>query len=350
MRHRTSLVAPARPGRRTVVLGAVASLCGCAVRLEDDAPPIPLIPTREPVPAEEALLWLLADCRRLSAAGPAGAGSGTTPGTETGTPRPDVYDEQVSVLRSALHRAGVPIETLDETIADATTPSTGTGTATPSAPEAGAATAPSTTTPAAPSTPAGATPQPSAALDRIEDVRRCGPGMFPIVMSLLSQRWAAVVLAGDPLPEPMVEDRSARIWRFPALARGFALLSQPGVYGLEVVSAQLSGDARAAALVALDTVRRLGREQDIRAGGSTPPPEIGYALPTPVDSEESAAALASLVLGTLTEGYGGLLPTITGSAQQDTARDVVTWIGSVVALGADWGLAPQPFPGIRAEA
>ena len=306
------------------------ALAGCAVRLEDDAPAIPLVPTREPVPAEDALLWLLADCRQLSMAGAS-----------------TVYEEQVAVLRSALHRAGIPIETLDETIAGATGspgPPSATGTTTTGPGDTDeTATLPED----APSTQTEPQTWPGAALDRIEELRQCGPGLFPVVMSLLAQRWAAVTTAEDPLPEPLIEDGSTRIWRFPALAREFAALTQPAIYGLEIVSAQSRGDSREVAEAGLSTVRLLAREQDIRAGGTTPAPDIGYPLPFPVDSEESAAALAKHVLGSLVEGYGALLPTVTGSAQEDTARDVVTWIGSVTALGEVWGLTPQAFPSIR---
>lgn len=343
------------------MLGAVAlvsgAFTGCSVRLEDDAPAIPLVPTREQIPAEDALLWLLADCRHLSLGGTS-----------------EVYEDQVAVLRSALHRAGIPLETLDDAIAGATPPpaeteppagdptttepiTTEPTTTEPTTTEP-TTTEPTTTGPGATerTTPVGAdTPTPAAtpstwpgaALDRLEELRQCGPGLFPLVMSLLAQRWAAVTAAGDPLPEPLVEDGSTRIWRFPALAREYAVLTQPAIYGLEVVSAQSRGDAREAALTGLSTVRLLAREQATRAGGTTPPPEIGYPLPLPVDSQESAAALARHVLGTLVEGYGALLPTLTGSAQDDTARDVVTWIGSVAVVGEQWGLTPQAFPGIQ---
>ncbi|KAB7746008.1 DUF4439 domain-containing protein [Nostocoides sp. F2B08] len=348
MRRSASPVVPGRPGRRSVVLGVAGlltgSLAGCSVRLEDDAPAIPLVPTRESVPAENALLWLLADSRRLSL-----------------STRSAVYQEQVAVLRSALHRAGIPIETLDGAIAGAggSTSATETPAAQPSATRPSAAQTSATQTSATQTSatqtsatltsasPSASAPpaSPGAALDRIEELRRCGPGVFPVVMSLLAQRWAAVTIAGEPLPEPMLEEGSGRIWRYPALAREFAVLTQPAVYALEVVSAQSRDDSREVAIEALSTLRLLAREQDVRAAGTTPPPDLGYALPFRVDSEESAAALARHVLATLLSGYGALLSTVTGSAQEDAARDVVTWIGSVSWLGQAWGLAPQAFPG-----
>ena len=344
MRAPAPPVAPPRPGRRSVLAGALALgallLPGCGVRLEDDAPAIPLIPTRPPIPAETALLWLLADCERLSAA----TAMATPP--EPGFEPSAVYAEQAAVLRSALHRAGIPGTTLDETLAAAAAPPTAAPASTPASSAAPTTSMPTTVTPTtavSAETPAG----PAAALDRIEDLSGCGPGLFPLVMSLLAQRWAAVTLASDTLPMALVAGHSQRIWRFPGLARAFAELTGPAVYGLEVVAAQVAAGSRDSAESALGSLRLLAREQDARAGGSTPPPAVGYPLPFPVDSEESAAALATEVLGTLADGYGGLLPTVTGSAQEDTARDVVTWLGSAAALGAGWGLPLQAFPGTR---
>ena len=48
--------------RRTLLVAAVGTLAlpaaGCGIRLEDDAPRLPLVPTRTPVPAEAALVGL----------------------------------------------------------------------------------------------------------------------------------------------------------------------------------------------------------------------------------------------------------------------------------------------------
>src|SRR5690606_8214064 len=64
---------PSPPARRALLSGALGvaglALSGCGIRLEDSAPEIPFIPTREPIPAEPALLWLLQDCRGLAFSG-----------------------------------------------------------------------------------------------------------------------------------------------------------------------------------------------------------------------------------------------------------------------------------------
>src|SRR5690606_7172588 len=125
-----------RLGRRVLLGGALGAgalaLSGCGVRLEDDAPDIPFIPTREPIPAESALIWLLQDCRDLRAADPA-------------TEAP--YGEQVAVLRSALYRAGIPIETLDDALTPTTTSAGAAPSGSPTTTSATTTTTPPTTTP-----------------------------------------------------------------------------------------------------------------------------------------------------------------------------------------------------------
>lgn len=302
------------------VLGTAALvLSGCGVRLEDDAPPLPLIPTREPIPAEETLLWLLEDCRHLA------GGDG---------PHTDLYAEQVSVLRSALFRAGVPIDTLDEVLAPPE----------PSAPVA----SPSTPTTTAP--PLAPTAGPEAALRRIDDLSRCGPGIFPVVMSLLAQRWATVTLSGGEVPVSAEVTDPAYVWTFPHLAVGFVELTHAAVYGFEIVAAQSVEETREAAVATLASLRGLRRDQVVRADGAAPDPALGYPLPFPVDSGESALRLATHVAAGLTDGYGGLLTTVTGAAQEDTARDVVGWLGTAAAHGAGWGAPLGAFPGTHVSA
>lgn len=327
---------PSRPGRRAMLggtLGAAALvLSGCDVRLEDDAPPLPLIPTREPIPAEPALLWLLEDCRNLA---------------DKDGPRTELYAEQVAVLRSALFRAGIPIETLDEVLA-APDP-TGSTAGSASAGRTPTATASAGPIPSPTSSPTSAPAEGStAALTRVDDLARCGPGMFPVVMSLLAQRWAAVRLAGDEAPQGALVGDPGLIWRFSHLAAGFVEQTTAAVYGFEIVAAQTEEAARDTAVVTLADLRRLRREQTVRAGARAPAPALGYPLPFPVDSEESALRLAEHVLTGLTDGYAGLLTTVTGAAQEDTAQDVVGWLGAAAAHGVSWGVPLEAFPGTHA--
>jgi len=402
-------------------------LAGCRVRLEDDAPPIPFIPPREPIPAEAALLWLLRDCRDLATApvsappvGPesvgtetAGTGAetaGTEPagtGTEATAPAPspestgegtatdgtatdgagtdgaataetpeqeepsealysrEVYAEQVTVLRSALYRAGIPIETIDAAVTSppetSPPPSTGSSPASTGSPTTDAAdTAPASTgTPAAATdSPTTASPtttpptdptagDPAAALRRIDELRECGAGLFPLVVSVLAQRWAAVRAAGGEVPVSALVAEPEHTWSFPHLASAFVDLTRAAVYGMQIVAAQSRDEAREAAIGTLAAIEQLEHEQTVRAAGRVQSRPIGYALPFPVNSEQSAARLATHVLGNLIDGYGGLLTTVTGSSQADTARDVIAWIGTAAHLAAPWGVPGTAFPGLQ---
>lgn len=346
-------VPPGRLGRRTAITGMLATagltLAGCGVRLEDDAPPLPLIPTRDPIPAESALLWLLADSRDLA------DGEG---------PHTDLYAEQTAVLRSALFRAGIPIETLDEVVSPRpsstgeTMPATSTpGPATTSTVPPATSTEPTSQTvratpssdPTSVSGSARPGDDPGAALGRIGELARCGPGIFPLVMSLLAQRWAVSLGAETSSPRERGTDETL-IWRYPHLAAAFAGATDAAVYGFEIVAAQSRDAVRESALTTLADLRRIRREQTVRAGGAGPPPAFGYPLPFPVDSEESAQRLAAHLLGGLADSVGGLLLTVTGAAQEDTASDVVAWLGSAAAHGSDWGVPVTAFPGTHVPA
>lgn len=293
------------------------TLAGCGVRWEDSAPDIPLVPvpTREPIPAEEALLWLLADSRDLSqrASTDASADVSTDAGNDTSIDADAaLYREQTAVLRTALYRAGVPIETIDEVLA---TP------------------------------PATLDPDPAAALGRVDDLAQCGGGLFPLIVSLLAQRWASVIGAGGQIPESALAADPARPWDLRFLAVPFAERTGAAEYGFEVAAAQSTDEQRDAAVAGLDVVRQLGGEQDKRSGGRAPDPQVGYLLPFPVNSEESAAQLATHVADGLISGYAGLLPTMVGSAQEETARDLVAWLGTAAVLGLEWDVPLTAFPG-----
>ena len=62
--HAKIVHVPAPPSRRLALTGslsaALLALAGCGVRLEDDAPDLPFVPRRAPIPGETALLVVLA--------------------------------------------------------------------------------------------------------------------------------------------------------------------------------------------------------------------------------------------------------------------------------------------------
>ena len=355
MPRATSPVGPTKPARRTLLAGALGvaglAVTGCRIRLEDSAPEIPFIPTRDPIPAEPALLWLLQDCRALSRSDRAQDDLAPTA----------LYEEQVAVLRTALYRAGIPIETLDAVPAEPlpepahteTHTETRTETHTPeAAPDqpsdldgtTGPAPTQATEPPPSPSpTPAGNGA--AAALRRLRDLAECGGGIFPLVMSLLAQRRAALTAGGVQVPDEAVQPDPARIWDLPILALPIAQLTDAARYGYQVVAAQTRDQTREVALEALWRIEALWREQDTRSGGRAATPAFGYPLPFPVNSEESAVQLATHVIDGLIDGYAGLLPGMVGTAQEETAVDLVTWLGSAAAIGVRWGVPLEAFPG-----
>ncbi|MDO5503880.1 MAG: DUF4439 domain-containing protein [Actinomycetia bacterium] len=364
----------ARPGRRALLLGVlgggVLGLAGCRVRLEDNAPiEIPFVPTREPIPAEEALTWLMLNSRHLAS-------------TEVG--EHGLYREQVDVLRTALYRAGVPISTLDRGLAvpekspavtagpapTATTAPTIYGTAVPTEEpsadptetevpvEGEAPVSPTAADPdpedaqptAAPPEPEPALPAPrgaALALRRIDELSTCGAGLFPIVASVLSQRWATVDLIGAGAPDLLDEAPADRAWPEPTLAADYVALTHPVEYGLQVVAAQTRDETREQALIARDRLRELIADQSARAGGTVPEAAIGYHLPVVVDSPESALELATHLLGGLVAGYGALLESVAGDSQPLLVRDAVTWLGTATSLAASFGVPVSPFPGLQ---
>lgn len=358
---------PARPGRRVLLGGALglaaAVLTGCRVRWEDSAPEIPFIPipTREPIPAEDALLWLLRDSHDLA-----------TTAEAADDPDHAVYAEQAAVLRTALYRAGVPIETIEEALAapiarppaptvtappftavplpdptestESTQPmlSDGASEATDAPVEA-----PEPTSPPEPSPPQVAPRDgPAAALRRLRDLAGCGAGLFPIVVSLLAQRWAAVHEDGYEVPGVSVTSRAAAAWPSPERAIAFAALTDPARYGFEVVAAQSREEARLRATTTLAQIHALLRTQDARSAGTADAPGISYPLPFAVGSEETAAALATEILTDLVEGYAVLIGDLAGVEQHSTMPDVVAWLGTAAALGARWGVPLTAFPGL----
>src|SRR6476469_2322553 len=123
-----------RPGirRRTVVAGVVAAVlpaAGCGIRLEDDAPRVPLVPARTPVPAEAELVALTRDTAAL-------AELATTVTGALAADLATLHRRQNPVLRSPLVSAGVPAADLVATPTPAGTASAS-ASAWPAAPAAG---------------------------------------------------------------------------------------------------------------------------------------------------------------------------------------------------------------------
>jgi hypothetical protein len=290
-------------------VGAVVlPTAACGIRLEDDAPRVPLVPTRTPLAAEARLVDLTRDTAVLATWADALAG-------ELPAALATIHRRQHAVLRTTLLRGQVPSSSVDGTTTPAPTPTlapTG-GRAALAAAEAAAAAS-------------------AGSLAGVASELRA------TVAALHAQRYAAVsLLTGRPpvVPREPVADGAVR-----ELATG----TSAAVWFLEVVSARSTGRQRSRSDTTLETLRDLLTDQV--AGGSTPVAVLGHPLPFPVDSPRDAARLAREVLTSLRAGFGEHLePLVT--AHRAAGMDAVTrWLGTVETEAHRWGVDLAPFPGL----
>lgn len=331
-----------QPARRAVLrlglglgLGAVAStaLAACGIRLEDDAPRLPGVPRRTPIPQEA---FLLALWRHSAALGERAAGLG---GPASGLPArlAALHEEQAKVLRAELARLGVPEEVLD---GDTSTASAS-GTTTPG----------STTTTSPATATAGPTTTNATAALAAEQASDLGPTAIsslaqvpqdavPLVGAVLAQRSAAATLLGSPAtwPEATLEDS--------ALMAAYLGSTRSAVYAFEVVTAQSgTGAQRTLAARTLSALRARASAQEAMAGTAADPPPLAYPLPFTVTTPAAARRLAVHVLTALRRAVARDL----GTAGVDTAALalLVQWLGETEVLASRWGVALEPFPGLE---
>ena len=247
----------ARPGvsRRTVVAGLVAAVlpaAGCGIRLEDDAPRVPLVPTRTPVPAEAELVALTRDTAALAEL------ASTVPGA-VAADLATIHRRQHTVLRSTLLAGQVPAADLDAG------PSTA-----PSAPSPSTSAAPSAAPTASPSGTrvelAAAEGASAAAAGTFAGVE---PDLRATMASLHAQRYAAAtLLAGQP---PRVPDGAVAGADVAALADATAAADLlPGGRGREVDGPAAGQGRRHAGGPARPARRPAGRRCGCR-GRARPP-------------------------------------------------------------------------------
>lgn len=320
-----------RPGtpegvtRRTLsagLLGALAlSVTGCGIRLEDDAPRVPLVPTRTPVPAEAELVALTAQTLALAEL------AATVPGA-LAADLATIHRRQHTVLRTTLLRAQVPSTLLDEA-ATATPSPTASGTAAPSPTASGA-------TPASALATLAAAEAESAA--RAADVAGAGADLLPSLASLHAQRHAAATLLTGRAPAVPTDPVSG------AAVEALAASTAAATYLFEVVSARSQGRQRARSDATLDALRRLRTDQV--AGGSVPDGTVGTPLPFPVDTAADAARLARETMLALRAGYGEHLGALAASEGGAGLAAATRWLGTVEVQAHAWGVALAPFPGL----
>ncbi|MEO7423141.1 MAG: hypothetical protein ABIU87_12185 [Ornithinibacter sp.] len=331
----------ARPGvgRRAalgIALGTAATaLSACGVRLEDDAPRVPLVPTRTPVPAEVDLVALTRDTDRL-------AQLAASLGGDLGADLAVIHARQHAVLRTTLVRDQVPAEGLDAGPLPA-----------PTAPPAAPPTAGPTGTP--PTSPTG-TPSPTSTasvpaiegpqLAQREAAAASGSGSFAEVAAglrapvaaLHAQRYAAAtLLMGQP---PAVPSDPVTGEDVAALAG----CTSAATWFLEVVTARAAGAQRVRAEATLDALRGLLADQV--AGGSRPPDTLGHPLPFPVRTPADGVRLAGEALTALRSQHGAALEGLVTGHGASGAQGATRWLGTIEVEAHRWGVALAPFPGL----
>ena len=334
---------PTRRGVLALGLGsAVAmSLAACGIRLEDDAPRLPLGTTRQPIAGEAFLLalWRHSDDLAERAASLGGASTGLPARLAA------LHRRQVAVLKAELLRLKVPQKIFDAATGGATASSTGAG-------SRGTASAPTGSTPSRTSTGAVGS-SPTAAGPRglgAQEASDLGPtaiaslatvpaAAIPLVGSVLAQRGAAAALLGAPAtwPEPT--------WSAPSLASSYLASTRAARYAFEVVAAQSpKGAQHTLALSTLAALESRAEAQESLAGDSAAPAALAYPLPFPVTTPGAARRLAVHVLTELRAAVATDLGSTNGDVGPLGA--VVGWLTDTEVIASRWGVALSPFPGL----
>jgi hypothetical protein len=299
---------------RAAAFGAVVTvLAGCDIRLEDDAPTIPLL-QRKSAPDEAVLVDLVHRTTMLAQA------AGRVPNPDDAVTRLAViHRTQADVLRGRLAAAGVPNHVVDGSTSPPTSPTT-------------------TTT----------APPPGSAKDLAAAEEALVAAVLPalptvtaenraVVASVVASCGAAVALLGstvawppgDPLP--------------PAAALALLDGTRAAVYAFQVVAARAQGDLRASAVRTHTDLAARAAELTGMAGASVPAGPLGYALPYPVTAPDVATRLATEVLTTLVAE--GLTPLATLPEGSTATTTMVRFLVGAQNLGRAWGVSPLPFPG-----
>lgn len=325
--------------RRSVLLaaslGAASGLTACRVRLEDDAPHIPLVPRRTPMADEAALTQVLVATWRLEDLARA------VPGAGMPSRLASLHTTQATALSRTLVAGGAPVpqRTAVTSTASPVAPTSATSASTSAPPSA---TATTTATRALRDGEAGGL----TAL--LADLASVTPGHAPLLVSLAAQRAASGTLLG-----------TAPTWqavRAPTREQAVPMLvaTRAAVYGFEVVAAHADAKHRPLADAALSSLRARTLELQQLAGASAGPPPLGYPLPYPVNDPTSANRLARQLLLALERSTAAAATTQTTTTETTTTggsgsaalTTIAHWLTDTELLAARWGTATSAFPGL----
>ena len=312
------------PARRGILAAAVLlGLSGCGIRLEDDAPRLPLVPTRTPTAGEPDLVTFLRTTRALAA-----ALAGGDPVMAALAP---LHRAQADVLDSALRRAGVPPAVID--------------------PVSSTSSSPPPDPPPDPPTDPATEPTTAAQVARLEAdsvtaayglLRSVGAELVPTLGAIAAQR-AAGARALDPGYRAAPPAGAGPLSASGALP--FLAATRQAVYGIEVVAARSGPAQRERAEAVLDRLRALVRVQEESAGPSAPPTPLAYALPLEVSDDDTGARLARTLLERLTSAYAAQLAPL--AATRPAALTATWWLVWSARTAQRWGAPAAPFPGLE---
>lgn len=315
--------------------GSAILLSGCGIRLEEDAPHVPLIPERTPIPQEANLVALLHHMQSLRAAVPAEYAAGLA--------------RQVEVLDSALRQGGVPADLLA-----APTPSEIDRTAPSSTTSASAGSSSTSTTPGAsgsgsPSTSATTTdPAKPDAVGLALVASSAAQEVLPGAASALRPTLAAMTVSWDLLRQSLDSNATQMALHPGKLPQAAALTllsaAREAVYGLEVAAARSGGATRKRAIASLQTVRGRVSVLEGQLGDSAPATPSAYTLPLSVSDDSTARRLIRHLTAGLVTACGATLPE--GTADPKTALASAGWLWESAALEAEWGAPWSAFPGL----
>lgn len=316
---------PSQPTRRSAVragmLGAVVcGLSSCGIRLESDAPRIPLVPTRTPRPGEAGLRSLLANGERILASCRAWTGADAAPATTLA----GLVRTQDATLTALLDAAGAPTTGPPTSVTSAATTTGG------SASETGRAAA-------------GAV----AALDRLAPIEA---DLRPTVTSILASRsaWAATLGQPDPLagaggrPTPPTATPTPTPSQ-PGAATPWLEATWAALYAFQVVTARSAGTQRMHGRRTLELLARTETAQLAALGTTAPPEPIGFDLPFAVTDAATARALAVHAGEGLRSAYGAQLGVPVGA---DPLLAAARWLCVAERIVIEWGGKAEPFPGL----
>ncbi|WP_392466910.1 hypothetical protein ACF3NS_14385 [Arsenicicoccus cauae] len=330
---RTSRDVAAVPSRRAVVAAAslvpLGLLTACRVRLEDDAPRIPLVPTREPTEDEALLLaaWRTATDLGRMTTGLAGDGAAA--------PR--------------LH--AVHARTFDQLLRDRRVPqaqrvTTPTPSVSTSGSDAGASGTVGTSG-ASGASGASGTPADRGAAARAEaaavspaalaELASAHAGQLPLLGSFGACRARLAGLLGSPARWPE--------WGTAASPADGGLLAahRRARYHLEVAAARTPDDDRGAVSRELARVAGVVVRLESRGGSSGAPP-AGYPLPFPVRDGAAARRLVTHALTTLETACGTTWAA--GSGSTEAVTTTTRLVVDAVTAGDAWGVPLRAFPGL----